>query len=68
DVYGKDWVRIGHEIDATARRAQRIWSLYQQRQSVTLVWTDAELDTLRKCIRDGVGVTEASRLIGTKSR
>ncbi|KAJ2139655.1 hypothetical protein IW136_002825, partial [Coemansia sp. RSA 678] len=67
DVYGKDWERIGQEIDCTARRAQRIWSRHQERQNVTLAWTDDELDILRKCIRDGVGVTEASRRIGTKT-
>ncbi|KAJ1774928.1 hypothetical protein LPJ54_004000, partial [Coemansia sp. RSA 1824] len=67
EVYGKDWERIGHEIDGTARRAQRIWSRHQERQNATLAWTDDELDILRKCIRDGVGMAEASRLIGTKS-
>ncbi|KAJ2521153.1 hypothetical protein GGH20_004400, partial [Coemansia sp. RSA 1937] len=66
DVYGKDWERIGQEIDASPRRAQRIWTQHQKRQNATLAWTDDELDTLRKCIRDGVGVTEASQLIGTK--
>ncbi|KAJ2195828.1 hypothetical protein GGH18_001803 [Coemansia sp. RSA 530] len=66
DVYGKDWERIGQEIDASPRRAQRIWTQHQKRQNATLAWADDELDILRKCIRDGVGVTEASQLIGTK--
>ncbi|KAJ2135321.1 hypothetical protein IW136_004318, partial [Coemansia sp. RSA 678] len=67
-AYGKDWARIGQEIDVTPLRAQRIWTLHQERQKVTLTWTENELDILRKCIHDGVGMAEASRLIGTKTR
>ncbi|KAJ2476977.1 hypothetical protein IWW56_004601 [Coemansia sp. RSA 2131] len=67
EAYGKDWQRIGQEIDASPRHAERIWTLYQQRQKSTQAWTDDELDTLRNCIRDGVGMTEASRLLGTKT-
>ncbi|KAJ1853388.1 hypothetical protein GGH12_005253 [Coemansia sp. RSA 1822] len=66
DAYGKDWERIGEEIDASPRRAQRIWTLHQQRQKVTQAWTEEELETLRNCIRDGIGMAEASRIIGTK--
>ncbi|KAJ2627325.1 hypothetical protein IW137_005677, partial [Coemansia sp. RSA 1287] len=61
DAYGKDWARIGQEIDVSPRRAQRIWTLHQERQKVTLTWTENELDILRKCIHDGVGMAEASR-------
>ncbi|KAJ2153172.1 hypothetical protein J3F82_002167 [Coemansia sp. RSA 637] len=68
DAYGKDWARIGQEIDVSPRRAQRIWTLHQERQKVTLTWTENELDILRKCIHDGVGMAEASRRIGTKTQ
>ncbi|KAJ1854080.1 hypothetical protein GGH12_004764 [Coemansia sp. RSA 1822] len=66
-AYGKDWERIGQEIDVSPLRVQRIWTRYQQQQKVTLAWTGDELDILRKCIDDGVGMAEASRLIGTKT-
>ncbi|KAJ2119233.1 hypothetical protein IW147_006035 [Coemansia sp. RSA 720] len=67
EAYGKDWERIGQEIDTIPQRVQRIWTLYQQQQKPTQAWTDDELDILRKCIRDGVGMAEASQLIGTKT-
>ncbi|KAJ2356459.1 hypothetical protein GGF43_002063, partial [Coemansia sp. RSA 2618] len=66
-VYGKDWQRIAQEIDATPKRVERIWIMYQQRLKATSAWTDSELDTLHNCVRDGIGSAEASRLIGTKS-
>ncbi|KAJ2227753.1 hypothetical protein EV180_002316 [Coemansia sp. RSA 518] len=66
EAYGKDWERIGQETDVSPRRAQRIWAQHQQRQKVTQAWTKEELETLRNCIRDGIGMAEASRIIGTK--
>ncbi|KAJ2357642.1 hypothetical protein GGF43_001338, partial [Coemansia sp. RSA 2618] len=65
-VFGEDWQRIAREIDTTPKRAERIWKMHQQRLKATSAWTDSELDTLRNCMRDGIGPAEASRLIGTK--
>ncbi|KAJ2290620.1 hypothetical protein IW141_003162 [Coemansia sp. RSA 355] len=67
EAYGKDWARIGKEIYVSPRRAQWIWAQHQQRQKVTPPWTDDELNTLRICVRGGIGMAEASRIIGTKS-
>ncbi|KAJ2497066.1 hypothetical protein GGH96_005384, partial [Coemansia sp. RSA 1972] len=67
-AYGKDWGRIGQEINATPRRAQRIWTQHREQQKAPQTWNEDELDALRKCIHDGVGMTEASKLIGTKTR
>ncbi|KAJ2137389.1 hypothetical protein IW136_003529, partial [Coemansia sp. RSA 678] len=66
-AYGKDWARIGQEINATPRRAERIWTQHREQQKAPQTWTDDELDTLRKCIHEGVEMAEASRLIGTKT-
>ncbi|KAJ2134518.1 hypothetical protein IW136_004619, partial [Coemansia sp. RSA 678] len=55
------------EIYVSPRRAQWIWAQHQQRQKVTPPWTDDELNTLRMCVRGGIGMAKASRIIGTKS-
>ncbi|KAJ2496936.1 hypothetical protein GGH96_005481, partial [Coemansia sp. RSA 1972] len=67
EAYGEDWELIGEEMYVSPRSAQWIWAQHQQRQKVTEAWTDDELNTLRKCVRGGIGMAEASRIIGTKS-
>ncbi|KAJ2570392.1 hypothetical protein GGH19_005141, partial [Coemansia sp. RSA 1807] len=67
-AYGKDWARIGQEINVTPRRAKRIWTQHREQQKAPQTWSEDELNTLRRCIHDGVEMAEASRLIGTKTR
>ncbi|KAJ2381282.1 hypothetical protein H4S02_006276, partial [Coemansia sp. RSA 2611] len=67
DEYGQDWTQVGQAMGVTPERARRIWDRYQQHSKETKGWTSGELDILRECIRDGIGCTEASRRIDTKS-
>ncbi|PIA15411.1 hypothetical protein COEREDRAFT_9352 [Coemansia reversa NRRL 1564] len=67
ETHGKDWVLIGAEMEITAKQAQALWEKCTQLQHITSEWTEAEVEIIRSCIKDGITPLEASSLVGTKS-
>ncbi|PIA14109.1 hypothetical protein COEREDRAFT_82937 [Coemansia reversa NRRL 1564] len=66
ETHGEDWIRIGAEMRITTNQAQKLWKKCAQLHSATSAWTEDEVEILRKCIKNGIGPAEASRLVGTK--
>ncbi|PIA14117.1 hypothetical protein COEREDRAFT_10645 [Coemansia reversa NRRL 1564] len=66
ETHGEDWVRIGVEMRITANQAQNLWRKCAQLHITTPAWTEDEVEILRKCIKNGIGSSKASRLVGTK--